>query len=271
MTDLHPFDDATHLTQLGDGIYQGRTTPRYANMAGPYGGITAACLMRAVLIDPRLAGTPVSITVNLCAAVADGTFEMKVTQIRSGKYIQHWAVELTQGDRICTTASVITAVRGESFAHHPEMLPEVPPPGEVPISQATQRLPWLKAYDFRFVSGTPDFLARDTDAPLPARSIQYVADNPARPLDYAALTAIADSFLLRIFKVRPQYAPMGSVTITTHFIASPEEVAAQGSEPVLAIVDAARFNSNFHDQTMQIWGKDGTLLATGNQLVWFKA
>ena len=59
MPELHPLDIATSLIPTGDDTYRGQTTKTYANVIGPYGGITAACLMQAVLIDRRLAGTPV--------------------------------------------------------------------------------------------------------------------------------------------------------------------------------------------------------------------
>ena len=39
-------------------------------MVGPYGGITAATVLNAVLQHPALLGEPVSLTVNFCAAVA---------------------------------------------------------------------------------------------------------------------------------------------------------------------------------------------------------
>lgn len=268
--DLHRFDDATTLTELDEGVYQGRTTTPYANMAGPFGGITSACLMRAVLSDPRVMGTPVSMTVNLCGAVANGVFDITTTVKRQGKYIQHWSVELKQDGAVRSTASLIFAHRNQGFDHQPEKMPSVPPPDQIAPFDGHRPLPWLKAYEFRFVTGAPDFSGPSDTALLPSKSIQYIADDPPRPLDYLSLTAMADSYLLRIFKIRPKFLPMGTVSITTHFIGTPDEIATQGADPVLGIVDGSRFHGNFHDQNMQIWGKDGTLLASGNQLVWFK-
>jgi len=270
MQNPHPFDAATHLSKTGPGEYSGHTHPRYDNMAGPYGGITAACLLNAVLEDARRIGDPVSMTVNLCAPVADGPFALSAVPRRSGKYIQHWAVELTQNGQLCTTASVICANRSESFHAHPGQMPQVPQPSGVPPLDLGDRMAWLRAYEFRFIEGIPDFKGLTGPGPHPARSVQYVADLPPRPLDYLSLTAIADSFILRIFKVRPAMVPMGTVSITTHFIATAAEIAAQGTTPVLGVVDSTRMTENFHDQTMQIWGKSGNLLASGNQLAWFK-
>jgi hypothetical protein len=270
MPELHPLDIATSLILTGDDTYRGQTTKTYANVIGPYGGITAACLMQAVLIDRRLAGTPVSLTVNLLAAVADGEFDITVKLARSGKYIQHWSVELVQNGRICSNASVITALREAGFDHQSVDAPAIGPHTDFDRSTGVFPLPWLNAYDIRFVEGAPAFASALRTSKLSTRSVQYVSDNPPRPLDYLSLTAISDSFLLRIFNVRAKSTPMGSVSITTHFTGAPEDIAAQGIEPVLGVVDGIRFHGNFHDQNMQIWGRGGKLLATGSQLVWFK-
>jgi len=266
----HPFDIATRLIPLAEGLFKGETTKAYGNMAGPYGGITAANMLQAVLQDPRHAGVPVSITVNLCGAVGDGTFDISVRPVRQGKYIQHWAVELVQNGQVLTTASVILAARGESFDHQAAMMPDAPPYDTCPVVKMAGPLPWLAAYDFRFVEGAPDFSHPPGPGPNPARSVQYIADNPPRPLDYLSLCAMIDSFVLRVFTVRPQFGPMASVSITAHFTGHADEIKAQGTVPVLGVVDAARFGGNFHDQTMQLWAQNGKLLATGSQMVWFK-
>ena len=56
----HPFDAAIALEQLAPGRFAGKTSPVYANMAGPFGGVTAATFLNAVLLHPDKAGDPVS-------------------------------------------------------------------------------------------------------------------------------------------------------------------------------------------------------------------
>ena len=67
----HPFDDALELEQLGDGRFRGRTTAPYNNMVGPFGGVTAATLVRAIALHPDRLGDPVSLTVNFAGPVAE--------------------------------------------------------------------------------------------------------------------------------------------------------------------------------------------------------
>ena len=47
-----------------DGTFVGHTSPAYANMVGPFGGISAAQMMNAVLLHPQRLGDPVSLTIN---------------------------------------------------------------------------------------------------------------------------------------------------------------------------------------------------------------
>ena len=48
MTPTHPFDRALRLDALDGNTRRGRTHPEWANMVGPFGGITTAVLVRAI-------------------------------------------------------------------------------------------------------------------------------------------------------------------------------------------------------------------------------
>jgi acyl-CoA thioesterase len=47
---MHPLDQALALQPQGEGIFAGRTHPAWANMVGPFGGITAAQLLQAACL-----------------------------------------------------------------------------------------------------------------------------------------------------------------------------------------------------------------------------
>ena len=92
----HVFDQAIALTAAGDGQYTGATSPAYANMVGPFGGVTAATALNAVMLHPALLGEPLSLTVNFCAALADGPFAVSAQPVRTNRSTQHWVVAVTQ-------------------------------------------------------------------------------------------------------------------------------------------------------------------------------
>lgn len=125
MTELHPLDQAIRLERDGK-LLRGATSPAYANMAGPFGGVTAAALLNAVMIDERRLADPIALTVNFCGAIADGAFEIEARLIRGGKNTQHWSVELSQNGAIAATASVVCGVRRPTWTHLPTAAPRTP-------------------------------------------------------------------------------------------------------------------------------------------------
>lgn len=270
MTALHPLDEATTLTPAGERRATGRTSPHYWNMAGPFGGVTAATLLRAVLDDPARIGDPIALTVNFCAALAEGEFEVVWTETRAGKTVQHWNVEMRQAGRIVTTGSVVCAARRETWTHRPGAMPTVPPPSEVDRLDTQNRLAWLERYSFRYVEGPPRVGEPAPETPRSPRSVIWLQDQPKRPLDYLALAALSDAFIVRIIQVRGRPGPMGTVTLTTYFHAGQATLDALGAAPVLGVADSKIFHDNFHDQDISLWSEDGVLLATGVQVAWFK-
>lgn len=270
MTALHPLDAATRLSRNPDGTLGGTTSPAYWNMVGPFGGITAAQLLKAALDDPRRIGEPVAQTVNFCAPIAEGDFTITVKEVRSGRSVQHFYVELVQGDTIAANATIVVAKRSPTWTHHSGTMPEAPPADAVPVLTGKPPLAWLSAYEFRYIAGAPVIPGTPYPEPRSAHSLVWVADRPARPLDHVALASLCDVFIVRIFQVRGSRTPAGTVSMTSYFHASAEELAAQGARPLLAKADTIRFGDQFHDQQGELWSDSGRLLATTTQVVWFR-
>lgn len=268
---LHPLDDAVRLEAAGPGAYRGATSAAYWNMAGPFGGTTAALMLKAVLEHPQRRGRPVAQTVNFCAAIAEGPFEVVVRLVRDGRSTQHWQVEMLQGGAVVTTASTVTGPERETWGHAPAGPPQVPPADEVPVMDTGGRAGWRGRYEFRFVRGAPVPGAGSPEAPGSALSHNWIRDEPARPLDYVSLAAICDTFVVKILQVRGDIPPVATVSLSTYFMADEAALARQGERPVLGVSDARVFRSGFNDQSAEIWSDDGELLAVSHQVVWFKA
>jgi Acyl-CoA thioesterase C-terminal domain len=49
-----------------------------------------------------------------------------------------------------------------------------------------------------------------------------------------------------------------------------EQLDALGGDHVLATAHANRFSSGYFDQSAHVWSRDGILLATTHQIVYFK-
>lgn len=269
MTD-HVFDRAIALTETAKGEWSGRSSPTYANMVGAYGGIVAATLLNSVLSDDRHTGTPVSQTVNFCTGLGAGAFVITTKLQRGGKYVQHWNTELTQSDTIIATSSIVMGARGDTFSHQPAPIPDVPAAETIEPMGNIIPLEWTRRYNYRFVNGGVESFGTKRDSLGNSQTRVWLADEPRRPLDYLSLAALADCFFLRLIHIRGTMEPMGTVTLTTHFIATPEDLATQGRNHILGVVDMNRAQNQFHDQTMQLFSTDGKILASGTQLVWYR-
>lgn len=270
MNATHPLDRATQLARRGPERLEGRTSELYGNIGGPFGGFTAAVLLRAVMEDERRQGAPVALTVNYCTAIADGAFEISCRERRTGKSTQHWSLELTQGDRVAATASVVCGARRPVWSHHPAAPPAIAPPHELPVFDVSKRTGWLRCYEMRFAKGEVDFQARDPNDLREPVSLLWMRDSPDRPLDFISLAGLSDAFIIRAFVVRGVFTPVGTITLTTFFHADESALSAQGTEPLLGHATAHTFSDGFADQSAQLWGRDGRLLATSTQIVWYK-
>ena len=84
----HPFDNATRVT-AGDSSWQGHTSDDYWAFVGPFGGCTAATILRALIEHPQAAGDPAAMTVNYCAPIAEGSFDLDVRLVKANRSSQH--------------------------------------------------------------------------------------------------------------------------------------------------------------------------------------
>jgi hypothetical protein len=269
MDDSHPLDAAIALVRTDDGRLEGATHPAWANMVGPYGGITAATLLNAACADPRRLGEPVALTVNFAGPVADGAFRIDARPVRTNRSTQHWTMALEQGGEIATTATAVFAARRDTWSDQELHAPPVPPATEVPVTPPPLRFAWTSRYEMRFVAGAwPDFARPERPLPHESGSLLWLRDVPPRVLDALSLTALCDAYYPRIFRRTQRFTPAGTVSITTHFHAGAAALAAHGSRPVLASARAQRFVRGFSDQRVGVWGDDGTLLATSMQTVY---
>ena len=269
----HPFDAALHLASTQVGEYTGQTSPAYWNMVGPFGGITAATVLAAVMRHPQRLGVPLSLTVNFAGALSEGPYQLLAQPVRTNRSTQHLTVTLLQPDEqgqpvVTTTATVVTATRRETWSLSDMPMPAVPAPAAVPPMQLDAISVWFQRYEFRPIQGgLPQRWDGGGDSSL---TQLWMRDAPARALDLCALAAMADVFYPRVWLRRAVKVPAGTVSITTYFHAGDAELAATGRGYVLGQARAQEFRNGFFDQSAQLWNEAGVLLCTSHQLVYFK-
>lgn len=272
----HPLDKTLALahSDIRVGLFTGATSPDYWNMVGPFGGTTAAVMLQAVLRHPDLLGAPISATVNYAAALSEGPFEILALPVRTNRSTQHWTIQMSQTGadgkpHVTTTGTAVSAVRRDTWGTTDLPMPEVPPPDAVQRQRiGPARAEWIQRYDMRPIIGSiPSEWDGSGDA---SETRMWLRDDEPRPLDFAALMAMSDCFFPRVWLRRANPVPIGTVSITTYFHVDAAMLAEVGTGHLLGVAKGQQFRNGYFDQAAQLWSEAGALLATSNQIVYFK-
>jgi hypothetical protein len=150
---MHAFDAALHFESDSPEHLRGRTQPSWANMVGPFGGITAATLLRAIEQHPDCVGEPRALTVNFLAPIANGDFDIALAAARINRTNQHWTAELSQHGELKATAAAVFSILVETWSDTEPQAPLAPPPEDTVASDLSNLVAWARNYDMRFVEG----------------------------------------------------------------------------------------------------------------------
>lgn len=264
----HSFDDAVALQHTAPGRMRAKTSPDWANMVGPFGGLTAALMLRAVEEQPDRIGEPLSLTVNFAAPITDGDLDITATAVRTNRTNQHWLVELSQDGVVTTTATTVFGIRRDSWSETEASPWQVPAPEEIAPTGLHPTIAWARNFEMRFVEGAVP--GADAEPSPSSVSTLWVRDVHGRGLDFASLTAVSDVFYPRVYLRRGAVSPAGTISLTTYFHADSGDLAALGGDFVLARAHASRFSRGYFDQSAQLWSRAGELLVSTHQMVYFK-
>ncbi len=265
-----PFDTATAVA-FRDGKLIGHTSADFRAFVGPFGGFTAAAMLRALIGHPQRLGDALSFTINFCAPIADGPFEIAPRLIKANRSTQHWSAELIQGDsEPAAFATAVFAQRRPTWSHLAATPPDTTSFARTPVYTRWGATPWVRQFEFRFVDNEPLFNEPHA-APASARSAAWIANRTPRRLDALSLLAMSDAFFARIFHVRGEALPIGTVSLTTYFHVDADDLAQENASAVLGVADASVFHKSYGDQTGELWSPGGRLLATTSQITYFKA
>lgn len=234
-------------------------------MVGPYGGITAAILLNAVLRDERRNGEPLVLTVNYCAPVRDAPFEIVLTLARTNRTTQHWSLEMRQTDEALTVAQaqVIMGVRRELWSQPAPNPPALPPQDTLRRRAPREGIRWFDHYDIRLAKNP----MKNDDPTEPILS--WLRDDPPRALDYPALAGLADTFFPGIFAHRKAIMPIATVSMNVYFHTTSDEMMTIGGDWLTGRTGGNIYRNGFFDCESQIWHRD-SLIATTQQIVWYR-
>jgi len=264
----HLFDQALALARVKTtdhrAAYEGQVHPSFRNINDPYGGWSAAVLARAILdtCDPEL--ELVSLTTDYLSVPSGGRLQIDVDCDRSGRRTEFWRAVLT--GRVDTSpanrAIAILARRRDTLEWTEGSSPDVPPPEDchtIDLPMAWNRVIEIKP--------TMDFpMSMD----VATHFSSWVRFTPGRALDSVALVALADTPMPRLFQVIGRQESVATVSMTVYLHATSADYAAVGDDYLLVDTRGARGGRGFYDQHATIWSRDGRLLVTTQQIVWYR-
>jgi acyl-CoA thioesterase len=239
--------------------------PRYESLNSMFGGWTTAIALRAVIEQADSGSSPSAITTSFVEAIVPGT-DVRVRSRRLGgsRSVAHWVVELTPVDdeRTLAHAAVTMTNRRTTDGHVQPVAPDAPDPDSLDESHAPG--PQGERSLIRPITGSPPFNRGDTF------SSAWVREMTGRMVDRVQLAFLADQFAPRPFFWSAGPRPSATLTMTVYFHATDDEIAAVGDDYILSEAIASRGESSTCGQHARLWSRSGVLLATSEQLCWYR-
>jgi acyl-CoA thioesterase len=255
--------EALALRPDGDGRWLAHADPDHQSITGMFGGWTTGVLLGAVLHSAGTDAAPSALTVNFLGAITPGDdVVVTVEHLGGGRSIDHWRADVrpTTGDALLATALVALTNRRDSEPHLQARMPEAPDPDGLerifaPSPQGLQS-------DIRAVSG--EYFSGDS------RSTAWVRDVSGDPMDHLQLAYLSDQYAPRSFFWGEEFRPSATISLSVYFHATAEELAAVGTDYVLNEATGTRAEQSTSGQQARLWRRDGVLLATTEQLCWYR-
>jgi acyl-CoA thioesterase len=254
------FDRDTALTPVSAGVYAGRFDAGWWAVVGPNGGYVAALHLRALQhAQPDSTRKPRSLHVRYLSAGVEGPIELHVATVRAGRNVSVMASRIVQQGKDVSLASAVFGARGSDVAYDDARLPVLPAPEA--CAQAPRFIPINHRYEMRPVFGGP---LREGER---AEVGGYIRLEEPRAVDALLLAAVWDAWmptpLLRKIDVRfGGAAPTIEASVVFHVpdpVAPPDAFCFTRFESLVA-------RDGYFDETGQVFGPDGTLLAQSRQL-----
>jgi acyl-CoA thioesterase len=258
-------DTSLLLESVAPGLWRGLADPQYEAGNGMFGGWTAALMLNAVLNDPAAEGSASAVNVNFLDRVpATGALVLRTERLSTSRSLSHWRCDVLQegSEKVSATSTIVLANRRESDHHTEAKMPVAPPPETFSRVEPPPR--FGEKMDMRLAFGAVMHNQTTT------RSIAWEREMSGRPIDALQIAMLSDLGLPRVFYVSAGPRPSVTITLSTYFHATTAELSACGDDYILAEMIGTRIEHSTVGSKTNLWSRAGTLLATTEQLCWFR-
>jgi len=259
------YDIALH--PVAPGRWTTHAAPEWRNPGGGlWGGYALGLCVRALEAEPEATGEALSMTLTYAAGLPPGELDVRTRRLRQGGSIGVWEVELRpQGVEDVGVHGMVTLARRPStpaFAF--ASLPAAPAPEDLPSPDHPAGAAHFgaSAFERRTLDGFPPTPGGDS------RSLAWVRPRQGH-WDKALLAMVTDNSAPRAMYALPRVMTT-TLSLTVYLHASTEELAALGDDFILIECEGRVGGGGASDERSSYWSRSGRLLATSEQLAWYR-
>jgi acyl-CoA thioesterase len=257
--------DAALTLERGDGCWEVEADAAYEGFNGMFGGWTAAAAIGSVCRTADEGQAPSAATVNFLKPVVPGsTVRIRTRRLGGGRSASHWSVEVqpADADDVLAAAMIVLTSRRPTDGHLQAPKPDVP--GPEGLEEFHPPDPLGERSSIRPVEGHPPFGRMDT------RSLTWLRELSGRKVDRLQLAFLADQCAPRSFFWSDGPRASATLSMTVYFHATDAELSAVGDDFVLHQAIGTRGADSTADMRVRLWSRSGVLLATSEQLCWYR-
>ena len=256
------------LTPVSPGRWRTVAEPEWRNPGGGlWGGYAIGLCVRVLEADPDAVGEALSLTMTYPAGLPAGELEIRTRRLRQGGSIGVWEVELLSAgsDQVGVHAIVNLAQRPATPSFAFAVMPTAPDPENLPSLQMPSGMVNYSATAFerRTLDGFPPQTGGSS------RSLTWVRSRRGS-LDKAVLGMMIDHSTPRVMYALGPMVMTTTLTLTAYLHATVEELAAVGDDFILVESEGRVGGHGASDERSSYWTRSGKLLATSEQLAWYR-
>ncbi|MFO1013122.1 MAG: thioesterase family protein [Caulobacteraceae bacterium] len=271
-TEAQTADPIMTFEPLGPGRWRLNADPKWCNPGGGlWGGYDIGVAIGVLKEEPTAAGEALSLTLTYAYALPPGDLVIRTRCLRQGGSIGVWEVELCSGpdEAVGVHAIVTMARRPETPAFQFAKMPDYADPESLPTPPGFGNTPTRDhmagtAFERRGMEHTfPPKASGDAYTLCWVRSKRW-------PLDKITLGMITDNMPPRSMFALGGGIMTTTLSLTVYLHATEAELAAIGHDYILVECDGRVGQGGASDERSSYWSRDGKLLATSEQLAWYR-
>jgi hypothetical protein len=258
---------AIPLTPVAGGRWTTLVGPEWGNPGGGlWGGYAIGLCIRVLESEPAAVGEPLSLTLAYAEGLPSGELDIRTRRIRQGGSVGVWEVELLAAgtDQVGVHAIVTMARRPKTPDFAFAKMPDAPAPETLPSPEPPNGSQYgAGAFERRPLEGFPPAPSADS------RSLTW-ARSRRGPMDKALLGMMTDNSAPRAMYALGQTVMTTTLSLTAYLHATVEELAEVGGDFILVECEGRVGGGGASDERSSYWRRDGKLLATSEQLAWYR-